>query len=309
MTVDQLRQWGEHANPADERKGVVKPAAELCKADGLLGKFGMGSKVSGFTMGASVRAVTHHKDMNGIVCEMVLSTDAFEKKKNDGGDWTQGEIKTRPVYNKQKAKTKELFESFRSDKEKECSYVPYAMQAAEEKHRPFSLFMVSQIHESVHEALKYEITDTDGVPGRGGHESLQDMMRDLRDMYFVYTDGMKHEINDEPNDLPHEAMHYRHGPLDIQFKVVKQRSQHEWDVVLHHSLRYDSDAQRPGFSEVTVNGTPHPELPLALPPPNLDRVDDTTLAPVRIAVDRMRLLFHLCAPDLFRFRLHRFGMQ
>ena len=96
MTETQLGEWAQMANPTNERKEKEGTGTELCHADGMLGRFGAGSKKAGFLYGATVRAVTSHAEGKGkspgrsnTVYEMQLSENEFKARKGSGEDWFQ----------------------------------------------------------------------------------------------------------------------------------------------------------------------------------------------------------------------------
>ena len=99
LNYTQLIQWAEMANPTADRKraDVLRPLKREppCHADGLLGKFGAGSKAAGFLYGTNVRVVTSHEEGfrkavggGNLVYEMLLDEEEFAEKKKD---WAQGE--------------------------------------------------------------------------------------------------------------------------------------------------------------------------------------------------------------------------
>ena len=189
MTSTQLNQWAEMANPADERKSNAKVAmgAETCHADGLLGKFGAGSKSAGFFYGTKIRVVTAHSEGVGkaaggsnFVYEMVLSKEEFDKR---GADWTDGEIRMRALYDPKDQASVEAHEKslehFHSKEDAE--YVHQQMKDVEERRGTFTMFLVSNIRKEVQADLRHG-------------EDLSRLVRELRDLYFVYTDGLQHEI-------------------------------------------------------------------------------------------------------------------
>eukprot|EP00900_Chrysochromulina_parva_P020407 jgi/Chrpa1/29/Chrysochromulina_OHIO_Genome00000072-RA len=296
MTHEQLRQWAEMANPTDSRREAIANkggewTSDPCHADGQLGKFGVGSKQAGFFYGMSVRAVTRHREDLGKagpnsnwVSELMLSKSEFERRQSSshetGEDWMHNKMKMRPGYDKANADSRQKFEAMRSAEEKQSSYLIDLMQRVEEKKQSFTLFIISEMREK---------TIIDLALGKG-QDASQDLVRELRDMYFVYTDGlhaavkekMRQSLDVDVNDWPDYDFRFRYGRVDVQIHVAKQSNQ-EATVAMKKSLR---------FSDV-------PEK------------DELRLAPLTASteshgvanVDRLNRLFELAAPDLFRFRL------
>jgi hypothetical protein len=173
-----------------------------------------------------VRAVTSPSPQEGeqrVVHEMEMSADAFEERRKSGGDWTVGTIGTRELFDPRKP---EYFERHRTQDELDCSYLMSLMKRVEGGgRRSFSLFLISQIKEERNQHLT--------------EASLDDLARELRDMYFVYVDALHHCMHVE-EDLPHEPMKYRHGPIDIQLFAAQQESRQKHEIRLHKSLRCDA---------------------------------------------------------------------
>ena len=296
MTHEQLRQWAEMANPTDSRREAIANkggewTSDPCHADGQLGKFGVGSKAAGFFYGSSVRAVTSHcedRDKAGPksnwVSELMLSKSEFERRQSSsnetGEDWMHNEVLLRPGYDKANADSRQKFEDMRSAEEKQSSYLIDLMQRVEETKQTFTLFIISEMRTK---------TIVDLALGKG-QDASQDLVRELRDMYFVYTDGlhaavkekMRQSLDVDVSDWPDYNFKFQYGQVDVQIHVAKQSNQ-EATVVMKKSLR---------FSDV-------PEK------------DELRLAPLTASteshgvanVDRLNRLFDLAAPDLFRFRL------
>ena len=90
----------------------------------------------------------------------------------------------------------------------------------------------------------------------------------------------------QQRQLPHEDMHYRHGPIDIQiYGVDSFNGGVEYGESFRRSLR---------VSDVS-------DGKLLLPPHNLTERYDSV-----IKDDRLYSLCHLMAPDVFRFKIqHR----
>ena len=300
MTFQQVAEWAQMANPADARKDNIENSDSLhepCKANGVLGKFGMGSKKAGFIYGRNVRCVTCHtdligksaKDSNHDVYELLLSEANFEAA---GADWTAGEISIRPALDQKDENTTKLFMDNRAECEVERSsqYLHDLMERVEKQKKSFTMLIITDIKSSVQEALGFQ------------DESIPNLIRDLRDMYFVYIDGIDAELHrPEESGLdpqPHERLNYRYGPIDIQVKASKLKSGGGYETVHHHSLRFrDRDYTEPSRSP----DEPH-EILAELEPHNLDRVDDEG-RPVSTDVDRLRTLFAQAARDYFRFSL------
>ena len=96
-------------------------------------------------------------------------------------------------------------------------------------------------------------------PLRFDEGNLRDLIR-LRDMYFVYTDSLHHCVQGLKG--PTKNRSYRHGPIDMQVKVVRHTSTTEYVTAMHHPLRHVRDQR-----EQPVRGRPHgtPLATLALP--------------------------------------------
>ena len=308
--MTELNQWAQMHDPAENRKkaladerdeaGRVRPNREPCKANGMLGKFGAGSKSAGFVYGKDVRAITCPEVSRGNspVYELLLSETKFEERSKqnpmrpNGGanqkSWMNNQIHERELYDQKVKSTQDEFNDLRSETE-QLVCVKELMQEVEKKKRPFTMLLISDIKSPVHGPLKFD------------DDNLRDLIRDLRDMYFVYTDSLHHCIH-RTDDSPQENVNYRHGPLDLQVKVVRHQggSSAQYDTIMHHSLRHGQrDAQRQPIKAIGPDGVPLEPLSL----PNMTLRDDDN-NPVPVTVDRLAALFEICAPELFRFSLH-----
>ena len=114
------------------------------------------------------------------------------------------------------------------------------------------------------------------------------MVRELRDLYFVYTDGMHREMI-EKKQLAHEDLVYRYGKVDIQVKCVKQKDSITSELMLDtKSVRFADDVDDPM------------ELSMAKPIHDDDGESTWCIMP---HVDRVRRLFDLAAASVYRFRI------
>jgi hypothetical protein len=204
MTHEQLRQWAEMANPTDSRREAIANkggewTSDPCHADGQLGKFGVGSKQAGFFYGTSVRAVTSHREdqagpNSNWVSELMLSKSEFERRQSSshetGEDWMHNKMQMRPGYDKANADSRQKFEAMRSAEEKQSSYLIDLMQRVEDKKQTFTLFIISEMRTK---------TIIDLALGKG-QDASQDLVRELRDMYFVYTDGLHAAVTRQSRD-------------------------------------------------------------------------------------------------------------
>lgn len=351
MRLQQLNDWAELANPTAERKGGESlPAGpsgahdELpCHADGLLGKFGRGSKASGFYFGESVRVVTSHQDgfkaqKNGLntVYELLMSKEGFQEKRQNQQDWANSEgararvlrarpvgavhtlvsrpcaacvrlarrgshlrvstmggwkradtalpcvclsivrarlpacfsvaVKSRPHRDKQNEESRAQFDNMRGPED--MAFVKELMAEVEQDAGSFTMFVISKIRHDVQGDLK--------------KEKFDNLVRELRDLYFVYTDGLHNEVRGK--EWAHEDLRYRYGPVDIELHSVKMDTSLKYITLNRKSLRYDRE-----LSDPLLQAQPQP-------------VDDEDYQLEATSVDRLRMLFHY-AVDYFRFKL------
>ena len=308
MTQEQLKQWAEMANPTAARRDALgKKAlgewpADACHADGQLGRFGVGSKKAAFYYGDSVRAVTSHREgfrkagpHSNLVYELLLSKDEFQQRQQSsaetGEDWTANDVLMRTAFLSGDEEARARFEQMRSEEERRCSYLTELMQRVEEEGKSFTLFVISQINKKAKADLPHKSKEVEQSP-------LLDLVRELRDLYFVYTDGLETAIKpklqlDEMEQPPPEMQfHYKYGRVDLQLFAVKLDTPTvgQYQTIMHKSLRSDSEGD--GMAG-----------PLLLPPPIASPTFDEATGAATFEVDRLSKLFELAASSLFRFRI------
>ena len=188
MTKKQLNQWAQMHDPAEGRKEALASEAtgpansEPCKANGVLGKFGAGSKSAGFVYGKDVRAVTCADAGRGkanIVYELLLSETEFEERSKqnpvragkESESWMNNVTRERDLYDESVPVTVKNFEDMRTEK---STYIHELMKSIERKRKPFTLLIVSDIKP------KLQSQSALHLDGDHKHENLVNLMRDLR---------------------------------------------------------------------------------------------------------------------------------
>ena len=120
--------------------------------------------------------------------------------------------------------TGKALDSLRTDAEKQIAYMGRADAAVEQTHDTFTMFMISEINQHVHASLPCN------------PHKLEDLVRELRDLYFVYTDGLHGEL------LERKMLARRY---DVPLREARHQTQSRetygfgsYQEVLSKSLRY-----------------------------------------------------------------------
>ena len=101
----------------------------------------------------------------------------------------------RPNYSSGKGgeRSRQRFEELRTDAEKTANYIEDVLKKVEEKKQTFSAFIVTKIRDAVQPHLQPDGTE------------LSNLVRELRDLYFLYSDCLHNEIRVH-RDMPHDNL-------------------------------------------------------------------------------------------------------
>ena len=318
MSKEEIGQFGQLRNETANRRDALdnreyRGEGEMppCHADGQLGKFGAGSKAAAFFYGKSVRVITRHKEglqpgdrsttNNGKVhtcCslrrvtamqpprdrprdrrvsaiqvyELLLDKDQFEERTQAGKDWFENSTLVRDSAHQ----TPVDFERCRSAEEDACTYLKALLRKIEERPGTFTAIVISKLKDhDVQRDLKLA--------------DFEKVARELRDIYFVYTNNLQKELNRfvEQNNLgglPKAT--YEFGRPDIRLNVVPL-----------DSIGGSASRQKPKVYSLRTDAPAAELLPLPEPSYSERNVDGD------MAGDRMLRLFQEAAKDTFHFRV------
>jgi len=177
MSDEALVGWSEMGKPAEQREEHSPGANELrlhnqtqeapFQADGQLGFFGKGSKAAGFFYGECVTAVTK-RSRDEPTRELRFDALKMRAAEAQHQEWDRNFIVTR-----HQGRDAILATDHWRD---ECPALLALLEAAD-AHASYSLFVVSRIHDSVAGEI-----DLHSVPA---------IASELRDVYYVYCDGLE----------------------------------------------------------------------------------------------------------------------
>lgn len=246
MSLEAMIGWSKFAAPAAQRESENQGAAELrqendahkppFQAGGELGCFGKGSKAAGFFYGESVTAVTKTAGRAEPTRELRLDANKMEAA---GEEWQRNGI-----YSRRQGRDAILADEspwhkhFCDDKDKAL----LALLERADQHPTYSLFIVSQINERVAEELPAE--------------AVQAVASELRDVYFVYCDGlacalqrMRERAAEGTAGAPIRSAtfppaQFKFSPLDVHIVTWQVRSRLR-PVFSPHPYRRPQGAHRP----------------------------------------------------------------
>jgi hypothetical protein len=184
MSEQPLVDWAHFSSPTDQRESEDPVSAKLRKenedrappfqAGGDLGRFGKGFKAAGFLYGESLTAVTKTAGRGTAerpepTRELRLDEKLMKAAKDE---WQQNRINERK-QGREAIKGDPLWTDLYKSKDRAV----LALLERADQHTPYSLFIVSRIKEKIAAELP--------------RDSLQAVVSQLRDAYFIYCDGLE----------------------------------------------------------------------------------------------------------------------
>lgn len=174
------------------------------------------------------------------VYEMTLSKESFEEKAARGEDWMTNDIIKRPSFRKGSHQN----EKFHANRSEQSHYITELLQTVEATDKTFSLFVITNIRETVQMQLAYS--------------EFEKVVRELRDVYFIYADSYhlklkgfrrqqgcacdedytKCECQNAQCRCP--TARYAYGRLNFKLFRVKVTGKETYSDPLMYSLRQDA---------------------------------------------------------------------
>lgn len=299
MAEETMVGWSNFAAPASQRESANKGAAELRKenevrkppfqAGGELGFFGKGSKTAGFFYGECVTAVTKTAGRTEKTRELRMDVKVMQAA---GHDWQHNQIQAR-----KQGRDAILSLSHWRDLHDEKDKSLLALLERADRHPTYSLFIISRIHKEVAEE----------VP----HHAVQSVASELRDVYYVYCDGlegalqrMRERAAEGTAGAPGRRVvfptaQFKYSPLDVHLIA---HAEHGDRPVQHISLRDDPTGANAVSVARLVEDARETEralrVGLGLSPEHTQLLDAQRWSPSE--------LLSLAAPDPFFFKFeHR----